>query len=329
MRSIVRSAGVILFFLILSVVSSVVSAADYPTKPITLLVPTAPGGKGDLLARAFASVSEKYLGKTIVVVNQAGASGQKAMFALSQAAPDGHTLSMVSTFEYCAAEWEIANGRQPLANMADFVSLGVFGESPYVITVPYDSPWKNLRDLINDAKAKPGVHAMGLAGMYTAQHYGAESFARGAGIKFRQVPYSGAGDFATALVGNHVTWGVSAPSAVIPLMHGKKVRILGVLGDKRYGPIRDIPTVKESGVDAVIYSRVGLLAPPKTPMPIVRKIEEAMKKACQDEGFKSALSNAGEEASYISGEETAKLQERELVQVRKLWKQIVEENKGK
>jgi tripartite-type tricarboxylate transporter receptor subunit TctC len=329
MKNITKLAVSIVFFVILCIVGLPVYAADYPTKPITLIVTTSPGGAGDLYARAFANAAEKLLGKPIVVANKPGASGQIAWSTCLQAPADGYTLSMFSIFEFVSTEWEIANGRKPLANgMNDFTLIGSFGQAPYVIAVPYDSPWKNLGDLVRDAKAKPGQYVMGTGGMYSSQHIAGELFSRAAGIKFRHVPYQGGGPLTTALVGNHAHWGVTTSAgSVISLMQGKKVRILAIFGDKRYEPIRDVPTVKELGYNVELYGYVGVLARKETPAPILDKLTEVFKKVNEDEQFISSMTKAGEKTAYLSGEQTMGHIKHDLQPVMELFKQMVAEDK--
>jgi tripartite-type tricarboxylate transporter receptor subunit TctC len=138
------------------VVVSVSFAADYPTKPISLINPMPPGGTLDIQARAFAPVAEKMLGQPVVVVNKTGATGMVGGLAGAQADPDGYTLTVGSVNIPNALEWELANGRKPPFTRQDFVCIGTFTMSPTLLIVPNESPYKTLADLITVAKAKPG-----------------------------------------------------------------------------------------------------------------------------------------------------------------------------
>lgn len=318
---------IIAVFLIPCMANFSIAAVDFPTKSITFLVPVAPGGIGDLYARTFGSVAENLLGKPFVVVNKPGASGQIALFACAQAAPDGHTLSFFTTFELYAIEWEIANGRKPSATLNDFIPIGSFNLTPYVITVPYNSPWKTLNDLINDAKVKPGYYTFGSGGMYAAHHITAESLMRTTGLKFRHVPYTGGGPLVTALVGSHVDFGITSIGSTVPLMRGNKLRILAVFSDKRCKLIQDIPTAKELGVDVESNSCMGIVAPSKTPMPIVEKLREVFQKVVEDKSFVNTIEKVGEEVSPMEGEEMGKFLRSQLEKVNKLYKQLIEEKK--
>lgn len=134
--------------LILCVANLPATAADYPTKPITIIVQHDPGGAGDVQARAFASAAEKLLGQPVLVINKPGAAGMIGLEACKQAAPDGYTLVLGSNVFLLPIEWEITNGRKPLVTRDDFITIGAFTRTPLLITVPYNSPWKTLGDLI-------------------------------------------------------------------------------------------------------------------------------------------------------------------------------------
>lgn len=324
MRKIFNLA-IMVICIILCAANFSVALVDYPTKTITIIVPQSPGGIGDLLGRTFASVAEKHLGKPIVVVNKPGATGQIGLVACSQASPDGHTISVYASTELLAIEWEIANGRKPLVTRNDFIIIGGFNLTPFVIAVPYNSPWKTLTDLINDAKSKPGSYSFGTGGIYGAHHVAAEYFMRATGLKIHHVPFEGGGKAISALVGGHIDLGFATAGSTIPLMRGNKLRILAVLGDKRYKFIQEIPTAKELGIkDVESYACVGMLAPQKTPMPIMEKIREVFKKVVEDKSFIDTIEKAGEGVQFLNSEELTKFFDLKLGDARELYKQLIE-----
>jgi tripartite-type tricarboxylate transporter receptor subunit TctC len=252
-----------------------VPAADYPTKPITLINPMPPGGTLDVQARAWAAVAEKYLGQPVAVVNKPGATGMVGAVAGAQASPDGYTLTVASVNFTNAIEWERANGRKPPFNYDDFVYLGSFTMSPTLVIVPYDSPYKSLQDLVKDARAKPGQLAYCSGGLYGMSHLPIAIFAEATGLKFRHVPYKGGGPCLQAVVGKHVDFAFQYPPTSLPLMRGNKLRILAVAGARRLKSIPDIPSFKDLGIKAEYYGWVGIAAPRNTPLPIVEKLRAA------------------------------------------------------
>jgi len=309
----------------LSLTHVFVTAADYPTKPITLINPMPPGGTLDLQARAYTSVAEKYLGQPVVVINKPGATGMVGTLAGAQATPDGYTLTVGSVNLTNAVEWEIANGRKPPFTRHDFIQIGSFTMSPTLLIVPYDSPYKTLAEFINDARSKPGQLAFCSGGLYGMSHLPIEVFARAMGLKFRHVPYSGGGPCLSAVVGKHVDFASQYPPSTLPLVRGNKLRVLAVIGNKRLKSIPDIPTVKELGIDAEYYGWVGIMAPKNTPKSIVEKLREVTKKVAEDKSFIDMIEKPGDEVFFLNGDELDKWMDKESKIIAVLDAELVKE----
>jgi len=316
--SMLSAAGLLVFL-----VSSAL-AADYPTRAITIINPFAPGGSPDLQCRAFAAVAEKFLGKPMAVVNKVGATGMVGFLAGAQAAPDGYTLTLGGTTTTCALEWEAANGRKTITRQ-DFIPLGAFTRSPAMIVTYYDSPWKTLTDFIKDAKAKPGFFAFSSGGLNGGSHLPAEVFAKVLGLKFRHVPFNGGGPALTALVGKHVDFATQYPLSSLPLVEGKKLRALAILGDKRLKKAPEVPTIKELGIDAEFYMWNGILAPKNTPAEIVEKLREVKRKVVQEPAFIEAIEKPGDEVRYMTAEETSRFWEKESEMILKILTQLIKD----
>lgn len=305
-----------------------VVGADFPTKPITVIVTVSPGGSNDIQSRAFGVVAEKILKQPIVIINKTAASGILGLISGAQAAPDGYTLTTGSMSELCLLEWEIANNRKPEASLNDFVSIGAFTVSPLLIAVPPNSPWKTIGDLVRDAKAKPGQYAYASGGLYRIAHTNTELFAQALGLKFRHVPYAGGGPAVTAIVGGHEDFASVTPSSAVPLIKGGKLRALAVQGDTRSIFLPDVPTLKEAlGIDAGLPMMVGLGLPKNTPAPIVEKLREVVKIVCKDKGFINVIESQGDEVRHVNGDEFAKITDRESQKVSKLFKTLIQEKK--
>lgn len=300
-------------------------AADYPTKPITLINPMPPGGSLDLQARAFASLADKMLGQPVVVVNKPGATGMVGGLAGAQAAPDGYMLTVGSVNITNAVEWEIANGRKPPFTRHDFACIGAFTMSPPLLIVPADAPYKTLADFIADAKTKPGQMTFCSGGLYGMSHLPVEVFARAAGLKFRHVPYSGGGPCLSAVVGKHVDFGAQYPPTTLPLVRGNRLKVLAVIGAKRLKSIPNIPTMKELGIDAEYYAWVGILAPAKTPKSIVDKLREVTRKVAEDKAFVDMVEQPGDEVVFLNGEDLTRYLDTESAIISKLDAELVKE----
>ena len=322
MKSLVRCAGLAIL-VSMFVTGAFALAADYPTKPITLINPFSPGGSHDMLGRAFASVAQKYLGQPVVVVNKPGASGQIGGLAGAQAAPDGYTLTEHSASMTGALEWEIAEGRKSSYTRHDFVSIIALNMSPPLVIVPYNSSWNTLVDLTNDCRAKPGQYAFSSGGLYAMSHIPAELLTKAVGITCRHVPYNGGGPAITAVVGGHVDFATQFPSSSLSLVKGNKLKVLAVQGDRRLKSIPDVPTVKELGIAAEYYAWVGVCAPAKTPKPIVEKLREVAMKVVQDKAYIDMIENLGDEVRYMTGEDLTKYWDAESEKVAILFKDLI------
>ena len=246
MKRMVRIA-IISIMIALGITPVLFAATEYPTKPITLINPMAAGGTLDLQGRAFAAVAEKYLGQPVMVVNKVGATGMVGATAVAQATPDGYTLLVGSVNITNAVEWENANGRKPPFTRHDFAPIGAFTMSPTLVIVPADSPYKTLADFINDAKGKPGKFSYCSGGLYGMSHLPIEIFAKATGLKFRHVPFTGGGPCLTAVIGKHVEFAVQYPPTTLPLVEGKKLKVLAVRVTSDSRPYPTFPTIKELG----------------------------------------------------------------------------------
>jgi tripartite-type tricarboxylate transporter receptor subunit TctC len=301
------------------------AAAEYPERAITVINPQSPGGAHDAQGRAFAAVAEKYLGKPMVIVNKPGASTMIGTVAAAQAAADGYTLLLGSSITTTVVEWEILHGRTPGATRHDFLAIGSLTLMPTVLSVPVDSPWKSIADLVKDAKAKPGFYAFGSSGVLTPTHIGAEQFARAYGLNFRHVPFAGGGPVLTAVVGKHVDFTTQFDITTIPLTQGNKLRILAVQSNRRLKAIPDVPTFKELGVDLENHMWVGLVAPKNTPAPILEKLRDVTAKVAVDKVFVDAIEKLGGEVRFMNGQELAKYWDKESEDNIQILKQLQKE----
>jgi tripartite-type tricarboxylate transporter receptor subunit TctC len=280
------------------------------------------------VGRGFAAVAEKHFGKPIVVINKQGAGGLVGGKAIVGSPPDGYTIGVDSTTVANNVEWEIANGRKPPFTRHDLTILGSLTLSPFVVVVPYNSPWKTVADLVKDCKEKPGQYSYCSAGMYGGTHLAAVIFTRGLGIRVRHVPYEGGGPCVSALVGEHVHFANHAPPTAVSLIRGKKLRALAVQGSKRLKSLPDVPCVRELGFAVAEHQQwYGISAPKKIPAPIVEKLRDILKKTASDESYIKLIENQGDEVHYMNSEELAKFRDLESEKFSKLFKLLVEEKK--
>jgi tripartite-type tricarboxylate transporter receptor subunit TctC len=301
----------------------------YPSRAITMIVPFPPGGVADIVGRPLAATMEKTLKQPIVVVNRTGAGGALGIREAARAAPDGYTilmgLSSISIFPVS----ERVNGKPPSYEMKDFAPIALVTADPTVLVVRADSPYKNVKDFVDAAKANPGKINYSSSGVYGTLHVAMEMFANAAGIKLFHVPYGGGGPALTALLGGQVQALASGPAAAVGQIKGGKMRALATWSDKRLDMLPDLPTFKELGYDAEFYIWSGVFAPAATPAPILMKLREAVKTAASSNEFRSAMEKVSTPVSYLDAPEFGKYWERDArrlaVAVEKIGK--VEETK--
>jgi tripartite-type tricarboxylate transporter receptor subunit TctC len=277
---------------------------DYPTHPITVIVPYAPGGGNDVMARAVAEPMSRTLGQRIVIENRGGAGGSIGTRQVATAVPDGYTLGLGGTGTLAIDPTLYPNvGYDP---RKDFAPVGLIATNPMIILVNPSLPANNVQELIALAKAAPGKLNYASAGTGSGIHLGTVLFAQAAGIEITHVPYRGTGPALTDLLGGHVTLYFSSLPAAVGLVKGGKLRALAVTGSRRSAIFPDVPTVAEQGLpgfDAVLH--YGIVAPAGTPRPIIAKLNSALREALADTSLSSRFAAEGAEPLATTPEEYA------------------------
>jgi tripartite-type tricarboxylate transporter receptor subunit TctC len=287
--------------------SSSALAQDYPSRPITMIVPFPPGGVADQSGRPVAAAMEKILKQPVVVQNRAGAGGAVGMAAAANARPDGYTILMALSSISIIPEADKLFGRPPAYQMKQLAPVALVTADPTVLVVPADSPWKSVQDFVEDAKKRPGEIGFSSSGVYGTLHMAMEIFANAAGIKLKHVPFNGGGPALTALLGNHVQSLASGPGPVIPQIQAGKLRALATWGEKRLDALPDVPTFQELGYkDVVFYIWSGVYAPAGTPEPVMKVLRDAMRKVVDDAEFKQAMDKLQTPVTYLDAPEFQK-----------------------
>jgi tripartite-type tricarboxylate transporter receptor subunit TctC len=283
------------------------SQERWPSRSITMVVPFPPGGQADLAARPIAAALEKILGQSVVVENRGGAGGAIGNAAVAKAEPDGHTILMTLSSLAVLPESERLFGRAPSYEVSQLAPIARVLADPTVLGVPADAPWKTLKELVDDAKKRPGEIPYGSSGPYGTLHVSMEMFANAAGIKLLHVPYRGAGPAVTGLLSGQIQALASAPGVFKPHVDAGKVRILANWGAERVPAFPDVATFKELGYpDVEFYIWAGLFGPKGLPEPITARLREAMKKAMSDAEVRKTFENAGSPPSYQDASDFAR-----------------------
>ncbi|MFL4971198.1 MAG: Bug family tripartite tricarboxylate transporter substrate binding protein [Xanthobacteraceae bacterium] len=299
-------------------------AQDYPTRPITLVVPYAAGGGNDVMARTVADTMSRMLGQQIVVENRAGAGGTIATRQVAKSAPDGYTLVIGGTGTLAVNPTLYGNvGYDP---RKDFAPVGLIGTSALIILVHPSIPARSIRELIDLAKQEPGKLNYASAGVGSGIHLGTVLFEHMADVKLTHVPYRGTGPALTDLLGGHVAVYFSSLPSAVGIVKDGKVRALGVTGSKRSPVFPDVPTVAEAGLpeyEAVLH--YGIAAPAGTPRPIVDKLNAALRTAVAAPETQQRMATEGTEPLASTPEEYAADIDREETK----WSAIVRQSGAK
>lgn len=278
--------------------------AGYPDHPITLIVPYAPGGGNDVLARAVAEPMAKKLGQPLVIENRGGAGGSVGTRQVAKAPPDGYTLGLGGTGTLAIDPTLYPNaGYDP---RKDFAPIGLIATSPLIILVNQSVAAHSVQELIALAKAQPGKLNYASAGPGSGIHLGTVLFADTAAIDIRHVPYKGTGPALADLLGGHVQIYFSSLPPAVGLVKDGRLRALGVTGLKRSTSFPDVPTVAEQGLpgfEAVLH--YGIVAPAGTPRAIVDKLNAALRAALGDPKVHDHIATEGAEPLPTSPEEYA------------------------
>ena len=260
------------------------SAQDFPTRPITLIVPFPAGGPTDVGARAMAEVAAKHLGQPIIVENKAGGAGTVGPATMAaMAKPDGYTIAQMPITVY-----RLPMMQNTTWTADDFTYIVHLTGYTFAAMAHVDTGFKTWQDVIDYAKKHPGKITYATSGAGSSLHLGMEMMAEKSGIKFTHVPFKGAAEVNAAVAGAHTMMAAGGLS-VKPMVDAGKVVLLNVWTDKRLKSLPDLPTLKDLGYPWVFDSPWGIAGPKGMDPKVVAKIHDAFKKAIEDEGVVSTL----------------------------------------
>ena len=299
------------------------AAQKYPAKPITVIVPQAAGGANDTIARVVAQKLSEQLGQSVVIENRVGAGGNVGTSAAAKARPDGYTVmitadsaQVINPFLYQSTGFDPVKDFEPVAPLA---------RAGYVLVANPTFPANNVSELVALAKAAPGKYAIASAGNGTLNHLLAEMLQKAADIKLVHVPYRGAAAAATDVVGGQVPLSVQSMPSSIGFIRAGKLKVLGVVNERRLPALPDAPTIGETikGFGATPW--YGMFAPAGTPKDIIRLLQDEVAKALDSAEAKDKLAVVGCEPYKGTSEQLAALVKDDLVR----WSRIVKESGAK
>jgi tripartite-type tricarboxylate transporter receptor subunit TctC len=264
--------------------------AAYPEKPVRLVVPFAPGGGTDLIARALAVDMGKELGQQVIIDNKPGAGTIIGTDAVAKSAPDGYTI-VISTFAHAINPSLMA--KLPYADDKAFSPISLIARGPNVLVVRAESPFKTVKDIVDAARAKPGSLTYASQGNGTSAHLAGEMFTNLGKLQMVHVPYRGAGPAITDLLGGQVDMIFGTAAAVASMVDNGKLRALAVTTEQPSPAYKGVPPVAATVPGYAVESWYGLYAPAGTPADVVARLNAAARKAAQSADFKKKIEPEG------------------------------------
>ena len=278
----------------------------YPSRAITFINPFPPGGAADVVGRPLTVMLEPILKQPCIIETKAGAAGQVGGQVAATAKPDGYTLLIHIVSISGFAEVDKLFGRQPKFTRADFIPIARLTTGPMVLVVNDQTPYKTIKELVDDAKKNPDKLIFSSSGLYGALHLPTALFMKAAGIQMKHLPTNGGGPALTAILGNNSQVLVSSIAAASGQIKAGKLRALACFSPKRAASMPNVPTLKELGYDVEFSLWVGVFAPKGTPAPAIKVLGDAIKKVAMGDQFKTAMTNIGDEAAYLDSAAFAK-----------------------
>ncbi len=291
-------------------------ADNWPSRPIRIIVPFAAGGAVDITARMLADDLGKALGTTAIVENRGGGAGVPGAEALVRAAPDGYTISLISSNHVSNAVLR-PNLSYDVINDVTPISMVVI--NTVMVLVPQDSPFKTLADLVAQAKAKPGALSYASAGSGTAMNFAGELLKSRAGIDLVHVPYRGAGPALNDLLGSQIPIAIIGIGPSLPFIEAGKIRPLAITTEKRSKNLPNVPTVAEAGYPGYRFEEwFAFVAPKGLPPEIGKRIHAAFLKVIASDAPKERLEKLGLDPTSSSPEELKSFMTSEVERIRQI-----------
>ena len=287
------------------------NSQDYPTRPVTIVVPLAPGGGADFITRMLAEGLSKALPHRFLVENKPGANGNIGNAAVARVTPDGYTLlSAYSGFHVTNPTIYPNPGWDPIK---DFEPIALIGRAPDGIVAKKDLPVSNLRELIDHAKKNPNKLTFASTGIGSISQIGGEQLMQATGIKLTHVPYRGAGPAMNDLLGGNVDISILTPASAMGNLSAGSIKALGLAADKRHPMLPSVQTAAEQsipGIDLTVWFAV--YAPAGTPKPIVNRLASEIEKVVASQTFRERLLEQGSYAEYLGPKALAELSKKDL-----------------
>jgi tripartite-type tricarboxylate transporter receptor subunit TctC len=319
----IRTLTTIVATLLLVITGSVDAQEPFPNRPITIVNPFPPGGLADLTGRPLAASMEKVLKQPVVITNKPGAAGAVGMQSVAVAKPDGYTILITVPAITTLPEVDKLFGRPSSYTRDQLAPIALINADPTIVVVNSELPYRSIKDVLDDARRRPGEIVFSSSGIYGASHVPIEMLLQVAGgLKMRHLPTNGGGPAMTAVLGGHAALWCSPPAVASPHIKSGKVRPLAVSGATRHPNFPDVPTLREQGYDVEYYLWIGMFAPKNTPAGSVKVIREAIRQAVADPAFKGAREKIQTPINYKDADEFRVWWDAEAVRLAEVIKRI-------
>lgn len=275
----------------------------YPTRPISMVVAFPPGGLADNTARPVATALEKILKEPVAIINKAGAAGTVGNQTVATSKPDGYTLLMALVSISVLPEVDKLFARPQTYTLDQFTGIARINADPSMLVVRADQSWKTLKDLVDDAKKRPGEIVFSSSGLYGAAHIPTEMFMLASGIKMRHLPTTGGGPMMNAILGGHSQVVMTPVSLAAPHVKAGKLRLLAHTGTAPVAAYPDVPSFKSFGYDVEYTAWAGLVAPAKTPPHIIKTLRDAVRQAVKTPEVINAHAKLDTPLAYMDADE--------------------------
>lgn len=301
---------------VMAISAGTAAAADYPSRPIKVVVPYAAGGTIDAMARVLSPKLQAVLGQPVVVDNRPGAGTMIGADVVARAEPDGYTVFMGSNAAFTISPQVMA--KVPYDPLRSFAAVGTLASFPNVILVKPSSPYKTLADLVQAAKKGENISYASFGAGSTAQLSG-EAIKVSAGVNITEIPYKSGAQCVQAVLAGDVSYGFDTAIGAVQRVKQGQLRALAVTSATRLPDLPNVPTVVEAGYpSAEVIAWIGVFLPVATPAPIQSKVAAAIRRVMDDPEVKSKFANLGVEVKFVDGETTMRLMRQEYVRFGKL-----------
>jgi tripartite-type tricarboxylate transporter receptor subunit TctC len=295
-----------------------VSAAEYPSKPLTYLICFNPGGESDITARFQEQPLKKLLGQDVVITYKIGGGGSVGWAELIRSKPDGYTIAGHNLPHIILQPLERGKAGY---NTLDLKNIYIFESTPDLLVVRQDSPYQTLKDFVDYAKKNPpGIVTVGGSGSSTANDLGTTMLNKAAGIKLTYIPFGGSGSAVPALLGGHVT--ALMTYSTMGVQYAGRFRPLAIAAEERMAVLKDVPTFKELGYDVVEGAYRGVAAPPGTPNEIVKYLANVFDKVMKDPEVQKKMDQNGFKTEYMGPEASLALVKKKMVEYEAIMKEL-------